>query len=104
MLHDQKKPYLVANEGTGLAVDASSGTYINVYQKSEDNAGRIFYVNPYYPKGDARKTMDVFNKAFDEQEFNYGDVIVYETRNEELVGSKLWASMNLLAITNHFMR
>jgi hypothetical protein len=94
MLHDQKKPYLVANEGTGLAVDASSGTYINVYQKSEDNAGRIFYVNPYYPKGDARKTMDVFNKAFDEQEFNYGDVIVYETRNEELVGSKLWASRN----------
>ncbi|WP_288394532.1 hypothetical protein [uncultured Vagococcus sp.] len=94
MLHDGKKPYLVANEGTGLAVNASSGTYINVYQNSEDNAGRIFYVNPYYPKGDARKTMEVFNKAFDEQEFNYGDVIVYETRNEEEVGLKLWASRN----------
>lgn len=94
MLHDQKKPYLVANEGTGLAINASSGTYINVYQNSEDNAGRIFYVNPYYPKGDARKTMEVFNKAFDEQEFNYGDVIVYETRNEEEVGLKLWASRN----------
>lgn len=94
MLHDEKKPYLVANEGTGLAVNASSGTYINVYQNSEDNAGRIFYVNPYYPKGDARKTMEVFNKAFDEQEFNYGDVIVYETRNEEEVGLKLWASRN----------
>lgn len=94
LLHDNNHPYLVANEGNGLASRASSLTYINVYQNSEDNAGRIFYVNPDYTSRDPRKTVEIFNKAFDEQEFNYGDVIVYETRNEEEVGLKLWASRN----------
>lgn len=104
MLHDGKKPYLVANEGNGLAGDASSLSNIYVYRGSEDKAGEVFYSRQYYPKGQARETMDLWNnggtwfngttqlKGFKDTEFHYGDVVAYEATDEKNPGSKTWTS------------
>lgn len=96
LLDNQGKPYLVANEGSGLSTaNLSSRPFLYVYR---GNTNEALISSGYESVGQAPdKTMNKWNKELETQNFQYGDVLGYKVNkynsaNASEMGAKTWTS------------
>ena len=102
LLDNNGKPYLKANEGTGLSTNnLSTRPFVYAYRGNISTPLIGEKTESGYASVDAlpKATMEKWNKVFAEKDFKYGDVFGYRVdkrtpSNTSEMGSNTWASRN----------